>query len=108
MACVVSMYYSRDVWEDLDWSKRGEYIAKHGVTPEEANDALTDENRVVLDPDYASVSGLSVRVIGYSELAGKLLTVIALRDEGVEYGVNAWEVDKRDQRIYDTKGESNE
>ncbi len=104
----MSMYYGRGVWENLDWSKRGDYIAKHGVAPDEANDALTDEQRVVLDPDYASVSRRSVRVIGYSQLAGKLLTVIALRDEGVEYGVNAWEVDKRDQRIYDNKGDDDE
>ena len=88
-----------------DWSHRGDYIvAKHGVTPEEADEALLDPERIVIDPDYNSTSGRSVRIIGFSQTADDLLTVIVLTDEGVTYGVNAWRSNGRDLRIYE-KGE---
>ena len=88
-----------------DWSHRGDYIvAKHGVTPEEADEALLDPERIVIDPDYNSTSGRSVRIIGFSQTADDLLTVIVLTDEGVTYGVNAWRSNGRALRIYE-KGE---
>ena len=88
-----------------DWSHRGDYIvAKRGVTPEEADEALLDPERIVIDPDYNSTSGRSVRIIGFSQTADDLLTVIVLTDEGVTYGVNAWRSNGRDLRIYE-KGE---
>ncbi len=36
-------------------------VAGHGVTVEQANEALTDPDTLVFDPDYASQSGRSVR-----------------------------------------------
>jgi hypothetical protein len=54
----------------------------------------------VIDPDYNSASGRSVRVIGFSLIADSLITVIVLTDEGVTYGVNAWRSNARDRRIY--------
>lgn len=88
-----------------DWSHRGDYIvAKHGVTPEEADEALLDPERIVIDPDYNSTSGRSVRIIGFSQTADDLLTIIVLTDEGVTYGVNVWRSNGRDLRIYE-KGE---
>jgi len=104
---VFHMYYTEGMWGDLDWSVRGDYIVeKHGITPREAQDAISDPQRLVFEPDYNSQSGRSVRIVGHSVLAGKLLTVIALRFDGIEYGVNAWESNPRDRSIYSEKGEA--
>jgi len=93
------------VYDDADWSPRGDYIVKrHDVVPAEANEALLDPERIVIDPDYSSTSGRSVRIIGFSKTADDLITVIVLMDEGVTYGVNAWRSNARDRRIY-RKGE---
>jgi uncharacterized DUF497 family protein len=74
-------------------------IEKHGVTPEEADEALGDPQRVVIDPDYNSTSGRSVRIIGFSQIVDDLITLIVLEDEGVVYGVNAWRSNARDRQI---------
>lgn len=95
------MHYDRAVFVDIDWSRRGAYMeASHGISVEVADDALGDPNRVVIDPDYNSMSGRSVRIIGYSALADAVVTVIVLSDGGVEYGVNGWLANEKDQRIY--------
>ena len=90
------------MFEDLDWSHRGDYIfAKHGVSVAAANSALHDPERVVVEPDYNSDSGRSVRIIGYSSISGDVLSVIAVRgDDGIEYGVNCWVSNTKDRRIY--------
>lgn len=60
------LHYASGAFEHVDWSKRGEYMQhKHRLTPEVANDTLADANRVVIDPDYNSTSGESVRIVGY-------------------------------------------
>lgn len=95
------MHYDRCVFERVDWSKRGAYMQrKHGITPEVADDALADANRVVIDPDYNSASGQGVRIIGYSMIADDIITVIALENDGTEYGVNGWSANAKDRRIY--------
>ena len=88
------------MFELADWSRRGDYIAKHGVTPAQADEATADPERVVIDPDPASKSGRSVRIVGYATTAQAVLTVIVLDDEGTTYGVNAWKANVRDQRLY--------
>lgn len=89
------------VYTDVDWSHRGDYIvAKHGVQPIEAIEALNDPDRLVLDPDPASKSGRTARIIGWSRTAAKLLKVIVLTDAGREYGVNAWPANDTDIRRY--------
>jgi hypothetical protein len=86
---------------NVDWSDRGAYMqARHGISAAVADDALADPNRVVIEPDYASVTGRSVRVIGYSTLAGAVVTVIVLSDGVVDYGVNGWLANDKDRRIY--------
>ena len=70
------------MFDTADWSHRGDYIAKHGVNPVEADEAIADPDRVVLNPDPASKSGRGVRVIGYSITAQAILTVIVLDHEG--------------------------
>lgn len=98
------LHYNSGVFERVDWSKRGVYMyRKHQITPELANDALSDADRVLIDPDYNSTSGTSVRIIGYSVLADAVLTVIVVEHEGVEYGVNGWRANAKDRRIYNSK-----
>lgn len=96
------MYYAWGV--GADWSKRGEYIAKHGVTPAQADEALEDADAVVFKPDYAAKTGEGVRTIGWSDSFGDLLTVITVEFEGVVYGASAWKSNKRDRRYYDQGG----
>ena len=61
----------------VDWSKRAEYLrSRHGVEPAWADEAVDDAHAVWLRPDPASLSGHSVRVIGYSGTAHAVLTVI--------------------------------
>lgn len=86
--------------EGIDWRHRGGYIAKHGLTPDVADEAFADPNRLVIDPDPASVSGRTIRVIGWSSSTRTLVTVIVLPDEGVIWGVNAWPANTTDQRRY--------
>jgi uncharacterized DUF497 family protein len=88
------------VAERIDWRHRGDYIAKHGLTPEAADEAFADPYRLVIDPDPASVSGRTIRVIGWSSSIRALITVIALPDEGFIWGVNAWPSNSTDQRRY--------
>ncbi|WP_068396638.1 hypothetical protein [Kribbia dieselivorans] len=79
---------------------------RHGVSPDAANDALGDPDRVVIAPDYNSTSGRSVRIIGYSAVTDGLVTVIVMEDNGTVYGVNGWMSNPKDQRIY--SGANNE
>ncbi|MGI9136560.1 MAG: transposase [Candidatus Nanopelagicales bacterium] len=89
------------MFESVDWSFRGQYmLLRHWVTPSIANDALADPDRVVINSDYSSVSGRSMRVIGFSRIAESLITVIVLIEGDVAYGVNGWQANERDQRIY--------
>ena len=86
----------------VDWSKRGQYIAKHGMTPTIANEALADLDALVQDPDPASKSGVSVRTIGRSASFGALVTVITVAgDDGTVYGINAWPSNDVDIRKYE-------
>lgn len=95
------MHYDQLVFDRVDWTYRGAYMRQqHGITPEVADDALNDPDRVVIDPDYNSTSGRGVRIIGFSVIAGQIITVIVLEDEGVEYGVNGWVANEKDRRLY--------
>ncbi len=73
---------------------------RHEVSVEQADEALTDPDALVFDPDYASRSGRSVRTIGWSPSAGRLLTVITVADAGVVYGVNGSPANDIDSRHY--------
>ncbi len=76
--------------------------AKHGVVPSEANEALADPRRVILDPDPSSISGQGTRVVGETR-TGRLLSVLVLKMSGVLYGVNGWDANARDARIYNQR-----
>ena len=61
--------------------------------------------RVVVDPDYNSTTGRSVRIIGFSIIADDIVTVIVLEHEGSEYGVNGWVANEKDRRLYNQGGQ---
>jgi hypothetical protein len=93
----------------VDWSKRASYIgARHYVEAAWADEVIADPEACWLDPDPASTSGLSVRVIGFSSSADAVLTVILLPGDsdpaepadGDWWGVNAWTANERDRRLY--------
>jgi hypothetical protein len=95
------MHYDDRVFERVDWSQRGAYMQrKHGVAAAIADEALEDPSRVVIDPDYNSESGRSVRIIGFSVTADDVITVIVLEKDGTEYGVNGWTANEKDRRFY--------
>lgn len=73
---------------------------RHQISTNEANEALSDPDRVVLDPDPASKSGRGTRTIGYSPTTACLVTVILLEHDGTTYGVNGWRSNSTDQRRY--------
>jgi hypothetical protein len=73
---------------DVDWTHgAGHMQASHQVTPEEADEAVTDIDAVWFDPDPHSKSGRSVRVIGDSHSRNKILTVILVHREDGGYWV---------------------
>ena len=97
------------VLERVDWSQRGDYIrSRHQVEPFWATEAVHDPAAYWRDPDPASTSGASVRVIGYSGTADAVLAVILVhadadphdRPDGDWWGANAWPANIRDIRIY--------
>ncbi len=102
VAAASTMYYICGV--EVDWSHRAEYMQqRHGVTVEQAGEALSDPLAVVADPDPKSRSGHSARVIGYSASAGAVLVVILVRREdkpGAWWGANGWPANSSDQRTY--------
>lgn len=94
------------VFEHVDWSHRGLYMElRHGIHPYVANDAFDDPDRVVIDPDYNSISGRSIRIIGFSVLVQDIITVIVVEDDGIGYGVNGWTANEKDRRLYRERGE---
>ena len=56
------------------------------------------------------MSGHSVRTIGWSDTAGRLLTVITVTEDDVTYGVNGWASNDIDLRHYrhDREGDDHE
>lgn len=109
------MHYDRRVFERVAWTHGAAHMqANHGITPDVADEALGDPSRVVIDPDYNSTSGRSVRIIGFSTRAQDIITVIVVEDGDVEYGVNGWVSNAKDRHIYNAgsydeeEGEANE
>lgn len=89
----------------MNWSQDalGHMVARHGVFFIHANEAVNDIDALWFDPDPASKSGISVRVIGYSHSIGQVLCVILLPAEGgapAWDGVNAWPANATYRRLY--------
>jgi hypothetical protein len=95
------MHYDRQGFERVDWTHGAAHMkANHGITPDVANEALGDPNRIVIDPDYNSRSGQSVRIIGFSVAADDIITVIVVVHDGTEFGANGWVSNSKDRSIY--------
>jgi hypothetical protein len=87
------------VFETADWSQRADHMrVGHGVHAAEANEALGDPNRVVINPDYNSRSGDGVRIIGYCASRDEVLSVLVHKPTG--YGINGCPSNAMDRRIY--------
>jgi hypothetical protein len=100
----------------VDWRHRGDYIRQRSirknqsnafdVEPEWATEAALDPEGLV--GDGRSDSGETVKVVGYSAGAGRLLTVLLLPKDhpptGEWWGVNAWAASSTDQRKYRERG----
>lgn len=75
---------------------------RHKVTVSEAIEALDDVDAVWLDPDPKSKTGSSIRVIGYCASRRELLTVILVREPGVDrlWGANGLPSNAADRAIH--------
>ncbi len=96
----------------IDWQQRGDHSRRRSlrkgrpaeldVEPEWATEAAMDRYRLV--GDSGSASGLSVRVVGHSPSAGRLLTVVLVPKHrppaGEWWGATAWVADERQRRAY--------
>jgi hypothetical protein len=98
--------------EEVDWTHRGEHIRTRsarkgrpevGVEPKWADEAVHERSRMLsLDP--ASKSHETIRAVGWSAAADRVLVVILLPKDrppaGHWWGVNAWAANDRDRRDY--------
>ena len=89
------------MFENVDWSHGAEHMfEKHGVTVEQANEALHDPMRLVLFP-YKSQSGKSGWVIGFSQSFDDVLSIVVVKDDDdVEYGATGFRAENPERRDY--------
>jgi uncharacterized DUF497 family protein len=74
---------------------------RHGVTAEEAEEAIDDPESLLRSPDPASRSGKSDRYIGWSLTRDELLVVIVVSHGERLYGVNAWPANAAHRNLYE-------
>lgn len=105
--------YADLVFEEIDWSEVGEHdpgrraerkeSAERNVQAEWATEACQDDKRWVRTA--GSKSGLTVRLTGYSAMAGFVVTVIvAPKDhppQGRWWGATAWEAKPSEVKKYE-------
>jgi|SRR5581483_6312960 len=108
--------YAELLIEDIDWSHAEAHIRERGarkkrtgefnVEPTWATEAAFDSKRVI--GDSRSQSGESIKVIGYSRTAGRLLAVILVPKShppaGIWWGASAWAANEHDERSYQQRG----
>jgi len=77
------MYWSGEAAEHM--------LTRHGITPQQADEVLEDDNAIWDDPDPSGKSGLTIRIVGWSYTRREVITVIYLPDvDGDLHGVNGW------------------
>lgn len=87
--------------EDTDFETAADHIWQgHRILMDRVREACSDEDRVILDPDPASRSGQSLRIVGFSTSCGDTITVVAVRRRYHFEVTSAWRSNARDQRIY--------
>lgn len=88
----------------MDWSHGAEHMwQRHGVTVEQAHEAVADVDALLFDPDPKSRSGTSARLLGYSASRGRVLVVILVhrQDQATGWwGANAWDANSTDTATY--------
>jgi uncharacterized DUF497 family protein len=87
----------------INWtSDKADHLARHGVTVAQANEAFYEPDAVVINPDYASQSGLGIRTVGFSVSFGDLISVLTWRDSaGQQQGATAFPARAKDRRYYE-------
>lgn len=89
---------------DVDWTHGAVHMwDTHGITVDQANEAIADVDAVLYDPDPKSRSGRSARLLGYSTGRGRVLVVILVRRDdrpGAWWGANGWEANSADTATY--------
>jgi hypothetical protein len=98
------------VGEDINWDDEAiAYIRSRGqrypdglaVEPEWTQEAMSDVDLLVLEPDPKSRMG-AARFIGHSLSADRVIVVIAYSDlDGDLHGVNAWPATGADLKMYE-------
>lgn len=88
--------------ERVTWTEEAAaHMLRHGVTVTQANEAVNDPDAQWADPDPASKSGESVRVVGWSHTRVDIVTVILMHDGDDWAGVNGWPTKSgRDRTAY--------
>jgi hypothetical protein len=98
--------------ETVDWQHRADHIRQRSVRKGQPNEFDVEPEwatEAALDPkgsvgDGGSESGETVKVVGYSSGAGRVLTVLLLPKDhpptGDWWGVNAWAANTADERGY--------
>ena len=87
--------------EEIDWTFAEEHMwSSHMVVLPWAIEAVRDKRSVVFEPDPASHSGTSMRVLGFSPSAGRVLAVIIVRYEGRLLAASAWSANATQTRHY--------
>ncbi|GEK79713.1 hypothetical protein ABA31_10640 [Agrococcus baldri] len=74
---------------------------RHGVTQEEADDALADPDVLCLSPDPSSRTGSSDRYIGRSRVRDEVLVVIVVRHGSGSFGASAWPANRAHREMYE-------
>lgn len=91
----------------INFEAAAEHIwRRHRLLTEWVRQAVSDEDRLILDPDPASRSGLSLRIVGFSVAYGHPITVVAIRRRTHLEITSAWRSNPRDERIYRERQEN--
>ena len=86
---------------NIDWSFAVEHMwSRHLILLTWAQEAVRDINRLTLNPDPASRSGSSIRIIGYSRGADMVLAVIIVEFHGRYFAASAWKANESQARHY--------
>jgi hypothetical protein len=89
------------VGHNVDWSRCEAHIwERHRLLADWAIEALADPLAIVWDPDPASTSGQSIRVVGQSVGAGCLLVVVLVRTGDRLVAASAWRANATYRRHY--------
>lgn len=89
---------------EVDWAHGEQHMwESHGVTVEQATEAIGDLDSLLYDPDPKSRSANSARLLGYSPSRQCVLVVILVRRDDRSdawWGANGWMANTVDTNTY--------